>query len=119
MAAGKNSPSAGYRRRLEDLLAGARLPADTEISFKSVFGAVGAYAGGRIFISCGKFGVALKLDGETCEALLASGAGRPLKYFDKGHVKRDYVVLSEDILADKTRCRELIRKSAALARVAA
>jgi hypothetical protein len=30
------------------------------LEFKSVFGAVGGYVDGKIFVSCGKFGVALK-----------------------------------------------------------
>ena len=32
-----------------------------DIEFKNVFGAVGGYVDGNIFISCGKFGFALKL----------------------------------------------------------
>ena len=40
-----------------------------KLESKNVFGAVGVYVNGRIFISCGKFGLALKLPPETLENL--------------------------------------------------
>ncbi len=64
-------------------------------------------------MSCGKFGVALKLPGDTCASLLAAGAGKPLKYFEKGHIKRNYVVLPGRTLKDKARTQELLKQSAA------
>ncbi|MBC8240756.1 MAG: TfoX/Sxy family protein [Alphaproteobacteria bacterium] len=104
---------AEYRRQLEHLIADASLPTNCVISYKSVFGAVGAYANGHIFMSSGKFGVALKLAEDTCAALIAAGAGKPLKYFEKGHIKRNYVVLSGCVLKDKARAQALLRQSAA------
>jgi TfoX/Sxy family transcriptional regulator of competence genes len=100
-----------YHNRADAAVRAAGLPGDVEISYKSVFGAVAAYTGGRIFLTCGKFGLGLKLDGETCADLIAAKAGAPLKYFEKGHVKRGYVVLAEVVLADPARLRTLIRQS--------
>ncbi len=102
-----------YQTRLRRVLAEAELPAPLQISYKAVFGAVAAYANGHIFSSCGRFGLALKLNSETCQALLAEGAGEPLKYFEKGHVKRNYVVLADALMSDRDRLRALVRESAA------
>ena len=82
-----------------------------QIEFKNVFGAVGGYINARIFISCGKFGVALKLPLKTIEELLKEKNAKHLKYFPKGHIKKEYVVLSKKILEDKNGFRKLLNKS--------
>jgi TfoX/Sxy family transcriptional regulator of competence genes len=102
-----------YRQQLEQLIDDASLPASCQISYKSVFGAVGAYANGQIFMSCGTFGVAVKLADDACASLVAEGAGGPMKYFEKGHVKRNYVVLASATLKDRARTQNLLRQSAA------
>jgi hypothetical protein len=45
------------------------------------------------------------------------GAGKPLKYFEKGHVKKNYVVLSPTILDDQSRLNALLRQSMTFAQV--
>ena len=52
-----------YRDKLESLLKKdrPRLSSTHNLEFKKCFGAVAGYVNGNIFISCGKFGVALKL----------------------------------------------------------
>jgi len=102
-----------YLHQLERLVDAADLPGNCKISYKSVFGAVGAYANGQIFMTCGIFGLALKLADDTCAALMAEGVGKPLKYFEKGHIKRNYAVLSGEILQDRARMGKLLRQSAA------
>ena len=47
-----------YLQQLEQLIDDANLPGDSQISYKSVFGVVGAYVNGHIFMTYGKFGVA-------------------------------------------------------------
>lgn len=103
--------NAEYHNRLIRFLKAAPRPAQCEFSFKPVFGAVAAYADSRIFASCGKFGIALKLPDETCRALFESGAAQPLKYFEKGHVKKNYAVLGHDVLADQVRTARLVERS--------
>jgi len=100
-----------FRQQIDAVLAPVKLPAGMEISFKPVFGAVAAYADGEIFMTCGRFGLGLKLDDQTCEHLLQSAEGQPLKYFDKGHVKRNYVVLADEVLEDAGRLKNLVDKS--------
>ena len=97
-----------YQQKLENHILCAELPAEYEISFKSVFGARAAYANGRIFCSCGRFGFALKLPDEICAELFDNGSAVPLKYFDKGHVKRNYAVVDEDSSELKSRLQHLI-----------
>jgi hypothetical protein len=103
-----------HREKLERLLhqTQPRLASRFRVEFKNVFGATGGYVSGRIFVSCGKFGLALKLPPRTINELLEKESGvKYLKYFTKGHVKKDYLILPERIIADKVRFRELVNKS--------
>ncbi|MCH7624504.1 MAG: TfoX/Sxy family protein [Chloroflexi bacterium] len=81
------------------------------LDFKNVFGAVAGYVDGNIFVTCGKFGVALKLPSETLEELLKERDVERLRYFPKGHIKKEYVVLPERMLADERLLKELLEKS--------
>lgn len=82
-----------------------------QLEFKNVFGAVGGYINGCIFVSCGKFGVALKLPKETLDELFSEKDVKHLKYFPNGHVKRDYAVLPKRILENKRLLKKLLDKS--------
>jgi hypothetical protein len=88
-----------------------RLAATYHLEFKNVFGAVGAYLDGRIFISCGKFGIALRLPPETLDDLFRGKAVRHLKYFPKGHLKKEYAVLSKTILGNRRKLKKLVDES--------
>ena len=99
-----------YLKQLTKLLKQARprLSSTRQLSFKNVFGAVAGYANGRIFISCGTFGVALRLPPETLSALLRERDVKHLKYFPKGHVKKEYAVLPKRILNNKAQFKKLV-----------
>ncbi len=56
----------------------SKLAVTHRLDFKNVFGAVGCYVDGRIFISCGKFGVALRLPPEILDALFEERGVRHL-----------------------------------------
>jgi len=81
------------------------------LEFKNVFGAVGGYVNGKIFISCGKFGLALRLPPRVLDALFKEKGVKHLKYFPKGHIKKEYAVLPDRIVEDGTWLRKLITKS--------
>ncbi|MBT3532429.1 MAG: hypothetical protein HN478_01030 [Rhodospirillaceae bacterium] len=102
---------AEFLQAAQELVAKAGIGETFQITYKSVFGAVAAYADGRIFLTCGKFGIALKLPEETCRSLIEQGHGEPLKYFEKGHVKKSYVVLFDPVLNDPERMTALTRQS--------
>ena len=107
-----------YTKKIEGLLARTRprLIVTRSVVLKSVFGAVAAYLDGRIFISCGKFGMALRLPPATVRRLLDDGDARPLRYFRNGHVKKDYVVLRARVLADQDLSKRLVDASIRFAR---
>ena len=102
-----------YLEEITTLLKQARPKLFTthQLKFKNVFGAVGGYVNGKIFISCGKFGIALKLPPETLDELFKEKDVKHLKYFPRGHIKKDYAVLPKRILENKRQFQKLIRKS--------
>lgn len=86
--------------------------ADTcRIAFKNCFGAVAGYVNGRIFISCGKFGVALRLPPEALEDVFKEEGVRHLKYFPNGHIKKEYAVLSNEIIENERQFKKLVDSS--------
>ena len=89
-----------FRRALSEILAAA-LPEDFSgraLEFKPCFGAVAGYVDGKLFVSYGKFGLALKLPPGPRAELLEHKGGTPLRYFPKGHVKKEYVVIPRGML---------------------
>ncbi len=96
-------------RLLEQVRPG--LAATHALDFKNVFGAVAGYVNGAIFISSGSFGIALRLPPEILRELLRDDGAQPLRYFEKGHVKKEYVVLPERILEDRPRFKKLVDAS--------
>lgn len=102
-----------YLDELKDLLGRAHpdLDAAHRLEFKNVFGAVAGYVNGRIFISCGKFGVALRLPAGALDRLRQEADVKPLRYFPKGHIKKQYAVLPDRMIQDQSRFRERIDDS--------
>ena len=102
-----------YLHRLKALLRQARprLARTHRLTFKNVFGAVGGYVNDHIFISCGKFGVALKLPPKTLEGLFNKKFAKHLTYFTNGHIKKEYAVLSKPIIKDTRQFRILVSES--------
>lgn len=105
--------SEDYRGNLIQILAEVHpsLSQTYRLEFKNSFGAVTGYLNGEIFVACGKFGFALKLSPAVIEQLFAEKNAIPLKYFEKGHIKKDYAVLLEPVLTDKVRLKKLVEDS--------
>jgi hypothetical protein len=106
-------PRNKYLDRVTKLISFARprLSQTHHLEFKNCFGAVAGYVEGQIFITCGKFGVALKLPPEKITALLKEKGVKPLQYFPNGHVKKDYAVLPKRILGNKDQFKKLVDTS--------
>ena len=102
-----------YFEKISKLLdqASPELATTHRVAFKNVFGAVGGYVNGRIFISCGKFGVALKLPSHTLESLFNKKFVKRLKYFPDGHVKKEYAVFPKKIVEDTRQFRTFVAES--------
>lgn len=69
------------------------------VECKHFFSGAAAYAGGGIFMSLTPAGLALKLPAEARQQLMEAGA-KPLRYFPKAPVKKEYVILPETIVRD-------------------
>ena len=88
-----------------------RLAVKYQLEFKNVFGAIGGYLNGHIFISCGQFGIALRLPQKTLDVLFQEKKVKHLKYFPKGHIKKEYAILSKSMLEDKIQLKKLFDES--------
>jgi TfoX/Sxy family transcriptional regulator of competence genes len=86
---------------LRSLLAAATSGLDREVKIecKHFFSGAAAYANGYIFMTLTSVGVALKLP-EKSRAELSHLGGTPLRYFPKGPVKKDYVIVPKRIVKD-------------------
>ena len=106
-------PKNVYIERITKLisLTRPRLSQTHHLEFKNCFGAVAGYVKGQIFITCGKFGVALKLPPKKITELIKERGVKPLQYFPNGHVKKDYAVLPKRILENKSQFKKLIDNS--------
>ena len=102
-----------YLNKVATLLNDARpdLPSVHKLEFRNCFGAVAGYVDGHIFISCGKFGVALRLPRETLGKLFQEKDVLHLKYLPKGHIKKEYAVLPKRILDDRASFKEFLDRS--------
>ena len=99
-----------YSTKLRDLLRRAHpgLAVRHRLEFKRCFGAVAGYVDGKIFVSCGKFGVALRLPAQTLSELFREEDVLHLRYFANGHVKKEYAVIPNRIIEDQSRFNQLI-----------
>ncbi len=102
-----------YLGRLSDLVdelsLGERALFDLEC--RHYFGGAALYIDGAICASLTPVGLALKLPPTDREAMFDDGRGLPLRYFDGGKVKKEYVVLSEPVVADSSEVKALFRAS--------
>jgi TfoX/Sxy family transcriptional regulator of competence genes len=89
-------------RKLRSLIErlGANLNRKDTIECKHFFSGAAAYVNGRIFMTLTTAGLALKLPQDSRELLIGNGA-RPLRYFPKGPIKKDYVVVPKALSNDE------------------
>ena len=88
--------SQSYLQELDSTLMrlSPNLPSNAKPECKRFFGGAAAYVDGRIFMTLTTAGLALKLPENLRTQLLGEG-GKPLRYFAKGHIKKEYVVLPD------------------------
>ncbi|MGH7859436.1 MAG: TfoX/Sxy family protein [Candidatus Binatia bacterium] len=86
---------------------------DVTVECKHFFSGAAVYAKGRICASLTPVGFAIKLPKESRDILLKRGGVKPLRYFAKGPVKKEYVVLSKALVSDVTGFRRLLEISIA------
>jgi TfoX/Sxy family transcriptional regulator of competence genes len=84
-------------------------PRGVRLECKHFFGGAALYADGTLFASLTPAGLAVKLPEQSRSTLLRERRGRPLRYFERGPIKKEYVVLSRRVESDSEAVRELFR----------
>jgi TfoX/Sxy family transcriptional regulator of competence genes len=78
---------------------------------KHFFSGAAVYAKGRICMSLTPVGFAIKLPEESRNTLIKEQGAQPLRYFPKGPIKKDYVVLPKAVLNDIEALRNWVKVS--------
>ncbi len=82
-----------------------------KLKCKHFFGGAAVYADGRICMSLSTAGFGIKLPEKLRSALVSDHGAKPLRYFPKGPIKRDYVVLPKAMLKNKKALRRWVKVS--------
>ncbi|HYT15342.1 MAG TPA: TfoX/Sxy family protein [Burkholderiales bacterium] len=75
------------------------------------FSGAAIYADGRICMSFTTAGFALKLPQEARNTLVKEQGAKPLRYFPKAPIKKDYVILPKAMLKDMRTLRRWVKVS--------
>ena len=102
-----------YVEKLEALLGpvSGKLPPEIEIGIKHFFSGAAAYANGRICITLTPVGLAMKLAKGDGARLTEEYGAKPLRYFPKAPVKKDYALLPESFGDDAAKLAHWARRS--------
>ena len=102
-----------YLERLSELMnrATAGKFKSVDLECKHFFSGAAVYANGSICITLTPVGFALKLPEESRNALMRDKGAKQLRYFPKGPLKKDYVVLPEAMLKDMKTLRHWVEVS--------
>ena len=82
-----------------------------KLECKHFFSGAAVYADGRICMTLTTVGFAIKLPEESRSALLNGQGAKPLRYFPKGPIKKDYVVLPKAMVKDMKTLRRWAKVS--------
>ena len=81
-----------------------------DLQIKSFFGGGAVYARNHIFMTLTKVGLGLKLSDADLNKIMKIG-GKELRYFPKGHIKKQYSIIPEKIIQSSKDFSEWINKS--------
>ena len=100
-----------YKNDLSTIIAGAtrnRYP-KAELVCKHFFSGAALYVNGHICVSLTPVGLAVKLPEGDRVRLRTKHLAKPLRYFANGPIKKEYVVLPEDIMRNTRTLNRWIR----------
>jgi TfoX/Sxy family transcriptional regulator of competence genes len=102
-----------YRERLATMVRVTRLSnaRGLRLECRHFFSGAALYANGTICASLTPVGFAVKLPEPSRAALLRQRRARPLRYFRRGPIKKEYVVLSAATASEAAVIRSLLRES--------
>ena len=83
-----------------------------EIEIKHFFSGAALYINGTIFITLTPKGLAIKLPFNMREELFKEKKAKPLRYFPKAPIKKEYVLLSKEATKNTTLLKNLAIQSA-------
>ena len=81
------------------------------LEFKHFFSGGAVYANGKICMTLTPVGFAIKLSKPDIDSLLELKGNKRLRYFPNAPIKKDYVLLSDNILTHAESFSRLIRTS--------
>lgn len=82
-----------------------------KLECKHFFGGAACWVNGKIFASLSPVGFALKLPERYRKELIKEKGVKPLQYFPKAPIKKEYVVLPERKVVNREAMRGLIKIS--------
>lgn len=102
-----------YLEKLTCLVSELGIKEETNVSIeiKHFFSGAALYANEKICISWSPKGLAFKLSASEVDELIVSGKAKPLKYFDKGHVKKEYALFECQDCTEAGKWKKLFLKS--------
>ena len=102
-----------YLEILTNTIASLELKTSPEVSLecKHYFLGAALFADGKIFASLGPVGYRFKLPAEVRTQLIDSGDADELRYYKKGHAKKEYVLFPDSIVEDTKRFAQLLETS--------
>ena len=78
---------------------------------KHFFSGAALYANGNICATLTPVGFGIKLPAKSVTTVINSGDGKELRYFENSPIKKEYVVLSQAVIDDPDRLKNLLRQS--------
>lgn len=80
---------------------------------KHFFSGAALYANEKICATLTPVGFGIKLPVESVTNVINAGDGKELRYFENSPIKKEYVVITQAVIDDPDRLKDLIRQSIA------
>lgn len=102
-----------YLEKLSQLISDLEIEDEVAVQLeaKHFFSGAALYANEAICVSWSPAGLAFKLSEAEVTKLIASGKAKPLKYFEKGHVKKGYAVFENPEAENKSMWKKYFLKA--------
>lgn len=102
-----------YFDKLTRLVADLELAqaAALDLETRHFFSGAALYANASICASWSPVGLAFKLSKPEVAALITSGKAKPLQYFDKGPIKKDYALFADPQSLTTDSCKQYFLKA--------
>ena len=103
-----------YVEKLSDLLRELEITEAVAgpLEVKHFFSGAALYVNDTMCASWSPVGLAFKLPEEEASGLIASGKAKPLRYFAKGHIKKEYALFDKPDERDPGELRQYFVKAA-------